>query len=153
MIPSTVTRVPRHTSKHVNEQIRRDTEDRVAQCAAGGRKLIDRRLAELDQEWDVERTLEANAATASLMGLTLGATVNRKWFIFPAAVAAFLLQHAVQGWCPPLPVLRRLGFRTASEIDYERYALKSIRGDFRNLRASNGDPEASAEEVVETMRR
>ncbi len=76
------------------------------------------------------RTLEANAATASLIGLTLGATVDRKWFIFPAVVAGFLLQHAVQGWCPPLPIFRRLGFRTQPEIDYERYALKSLRGDF-----------------------
>ncbi len=152
MIPSTVERVPQHTAEHVNEQIRRDTEERVAHCAAAGREAIDRRLAELDQEWDVERTLEANAATASLIGLTLGATVDKKWFIFPAAVAGFLLQHAVQGWCPPLPVFRRLGFRTQPEIDYERYALKWLRGDFRNLPTPEGDG-ASAKQVVDTMRR
>jgi hypothetical protein len=152
MIPSTVERVPQHTAEHVNEQIRHETEERVARCAAAGREAIDRRLAELDQEWDIERTLEANAATASLVGLTLGATVDKKWFIFPAVVAGFLLQHAVQGWCPPLPVFRRLGFRTQSEIDYERYALKSLRGDFRNLPTSEGDG-ASAKQVVDTMRR
>jgi len=128
MIPSTVERVPEHTAAHVTEQIRRNTEARVARYAGAGRQAIDRRLAELDREWDIERTLEANAATFSLIGLTLGATVDRKWFIFPAVIAGFLLQHAIQGWCPPLPVFRRLGFRTASEIDYERYALKSLRG-------------------------
>ena len=138
-MPSTVERVPQHTADHVNEQIRRATEERVARCAAAGREAINRRLSELDQEWDVERTLEANAATASLVGLALGATVDKKWFIFPAVVAGFLLQHAVQGWCPPLPVLRRLGFRTQPEIAYERYALKSLRGDFRNLPTSKGD--------------
>jgi len=42
-------------------------------------------------------------------------------------VAAFLLQHAVQGWCPPLPVFRRLGVRTADEINDERVALKAVR--------------------------
>ena len=152
MIPSTVERVPQHTAEHVNEQIRRQTEERVARCAAAGRQAIDRRLAELDREWDIERTLEVNAATASLVGLTLGATVDRKWFLFPAVVAGFLLQHAVQGWCPPLPVFRRLGFRTQPEIDYERYALKSLRGDFRNLPTSEGDG-ASAKQVVDTMRR
>jgi hypothetical protein len=31
--------------------------------------------------------------------------------ILPALVTAFLFQHAVQGWCPPVPILRRLGFR------------------------------------------
>lgn len=152
MIPSTVARVPRHTDEHVNEQIRRETEARVARCAAAGRGAINRRLAELDREWDIERTLEANAATASLVGLTLGATVSRKWFLFPAAVAGFLLQHAVQGWCPPMPIFRRLGFRTQPEIDYERYALKALRGDFRNLPTAEGR-EASAKQVVDTMRR
>ena len=152
MIPSTVERVPQHTSEHVNEQIRRETEERVARCAAAGREAIDRRLAELDREWDVERTLEANAATASLVGLTLGATVDKKWFLFPAVVAGFLLQHAVQGWCPPLPVFRRLGFRTQSEIDYERYALKSLRGDFRNLASSEGHDGASAKQAVDAVR-
>ena len=152
MIPSTVDRVPQHTAEHVNKEIRRQTEERVARCAAGGRERIDRRLAELDREWDIERTLEANAATASLVGLTLGATVDKKWFIFPAVVAGFLLQHAVQGWCPPLPVFRRLGFRTQPEIDYERHALKSMRGDFRNLPKA-GDDGASAKQVVDTRRR
>ena len=47
--------------------------------------------------------------------------------------AGFLLQHAVQGWCRPVPIFRRLGIRTASEIDAERYALRMIRGDFGNL--------------------
>jgi hypothetical protein len=45
-------------------------------------------------------------------------------------VQGFFMQHALQGWCPPLPVFRRLGFRTQYEIEQERYALKAIRGDF-----------------------
>src|SRR5450631_1741427 len=100
MLSSTVDRVPQHTAKTINHEIRQQTERNIAHYAAGGPAAIARRLAELDAEWDIERTLEANAATASLIGLTLGATVSRKWFIFPAVVAGFLLQHAVQGWCP-----------------------------------------------------
>jgi hypothetical protein len=100
MIPETTTRVPRHTARHVNAQLYRQIEANVARTAAGGREAMTRRLAELDREWDIERTLEANAATASLIGLTLGATVDRRWFLFPAVVAGFLLQHAVQGWSP-----------------------------------------------------
>ena len=143
MIPSTAQRVPENTVERVNEEIRRRTEESIARCAAAGPEAIDRRLAELDREWDVERTLEANAATAVLVGLTLGATVDRKWFIFPAVVAGFVLQHAVQGWCPPLPIFRRYGVRTQTEIDYERYALKSLRGDFRGL-AGDGEARDSA---------
>lgn len=144
MIPSTVHRVAEQTAANVNEEIRRRTEESMVRHAAAGPEAIDRRLAELDREWDVERTLEANAAIASLVGLTLGATVSRKWFFFPAVVAGFLLQHAVQGWCPPLTVFRRLGVRTQTEIDYERYALKALRGDFRHLPADGAARTPSA---------
>ncbi len=133
MFPSTVNRVPSSTRTEINDEIRRQTEANIAHYSRQGLDAIERRLKELSEEWDVERVLEANAATASLIGLTLGATVDRRWFLFPAVVAGFLLQHALQGWCPPLEIFRRRGVRTASEIDYERYALKAIRGDFQRV--------------------
>ncbi len=135
MIPSSTERVPLHTAAHINRKLQQEANRRIVKCAQGGQEAIRRRLTELDQEWDVERALEANAATAALLGLTLGATVDRKWFLFPAFVAGFLLQHAVFGWCPPLPVMRRLGFRTRCEIEQERYALKALRGDFQNVKS------------------
>jgi hypothetical protein len=91
---------------------------------------IPTRLEELDREWDIERTLEANASTLAFTGTMLAATVDRRWLALPAIVTGFLFQHAMQGWCPPLPILRRLGFRTAEEINQERYALKALKGDF-----------------------
>ena len=68
-----------------------------------------------------------------LIGFRLGAFVDRRFLVLPAIVVGFLLQHAMQGWCPPIPILRRMGIRTASEIDTERCALKVIRGDFDTL--------------------
>jgi hypothetical protein len=135
MIPSTKERVLLHTAGHVNAAIRWKTGANVTRATAGGADAIDRRLAELDREWDVERALEAHAGAAALAGIALGILGSRKWFAVPALVGGFLLQHAVQGWCPPLPLLRRLGFRTAGEIDEERYALKVLRGDFYHLPA------------------
>src|SRR5436305_12001801 len=85
MLPSTVERVPQHTAAHINEQIRRRTEQNVARFAADPTAIEDR-LAELDQEWDIERTLEANAATVSLIGLALGAAVDRRFFVLPGLV-------------------------------------------------------------------
>lgn len=153
MLPSTVERVPAQTAAHVNEQIRRQTDANVTRARAGGPEAIARRLAELDREWDIERTLEANAATASLVGLTLGATVDRKFFLFPAVVAGFLLQHALQGWCPPVPIFRRLGFRTQSEIDEERFALKALRGDFRQAQPGRaGGPANEARQALAAAR-
>ncbi len=150
MLPSTVRRVPDHTEASINAMIEQQTKRNLARFENASPAAIENRLAELDAEWDIERTLEANAATASLIGLTLGATVDRRWYLFPAVVAGFLLQHALQGWCPPLPVFRRLGIRTSYEIDYERYALKALRGDFRAVGQEQSVPTpAKAFEAVE----
>jgi hypothetical protein len=82
-----------------------------------------RRLDELSREWDIERAMEANAAVLALLGLLLGAFVDVWFLLLPAAVGTFLLEHALQGWCPPVPIRRRLGFRTSREIFEERLAL------------------------------
>lgn len=142
MVSASVDRVPEHTAAEINERIAREIEGRVVACAvrvrdAKGRlEEIDNRLRELDREWDIERVLQANAAVASLVGVFLAVTVSRKWLVLPAAVAGFLMQHAAQGWCPPLPMFRRWGVRTPSEIARERFALKALRGDFDNLPGS-----------------
>ncbi|MEO8411683.1 MAG: hypothetical protein ABI478_14040, partial [Propionivibrio sp.] len=117
MLPSTANRVPRHTARHINERIHYRTQLRLARIGQEGQAAVEWRLAELEREWDIERTLEANAASLSLLGCVLGAAVDRRWFALPAVVCGFLLQHALQGWCPPLPILRRLGVRTMSEIE------------------------------------
>ena len=133
MLPKTEERVPAHTSSEVNNAINRDTIERLKSVADDPAKLR-RRLDEVDREWDIERTLEANAASLGLIGLALGALVSPWFFVLPAIVCAFLLQHALQGWCPPVPILRRLHFRTAREIEDERVSLKALRGDFADVR-------------------
>ncbi len=129
--PPTTERVRRNTAQEINSEIERSGRQNVHRFAGAGPDLIARRLAQLDQEWDVERALEANAAVAMLAGLGLGLAISRRLLIIPALVGGFLLQHAIQGWCPPVPIMRRLRFRTASEIARERYALKALRGDFQ----------------------
>jgi len=148
-IERTADRVSTHTDTEVNDRIRRATDQRVARLASAGPAAIDARLAELDREWDIERQLETGAATLMLVGTLLGVFRDRRWFLLPGAVAGFLLQHAVQGWCPPLPVLRRLGVRTADEINQERFALKALRGDFATGAGSIG---ATADEVLQAVR-
>ena len=135
-------RVRRHTAADVNWKIDREIADRIRLYSQVDRDAITRRMEELDREWDMERVLETNAASFALTGTILGAFVNRKWLALPMIVTGFLLQHAVQGWCPPVPLLRRLGVRTRREIERERYALKVLRGDFDKIIAEeNGDVE------------
>jgi hypothetical protein len=144
---STIDRVPEHTAADVNQQIREQMADRV-QFFAAHPERIPQRLNELDDEWDIERAIEANAATLAFAGVALGAAADRRWLILPALVTAFLFQHAIQGWCPPVPVLRRLGFRTAHEIEQERHALKAIRGDFESVSNSYSKPAAALRAVA-----
>lgn len=151
-LPTTTGRVSDHTPDAYNREIEEAMRDRLRHYAEHP-SGIDQRLDELDAEWDIERTLEANAATLALSGSLLATFVDRRFAILPIAVTAFLLQHAVQGWCPPLPLFRHMGFRTAQEIETERYALKMLRGDFRPGLQRGGVERVDAEEAMQAVQR
>jgi hypothetical protein len=123
---TSIDRVRHSTAPEVNREIDRRTNNNIRRYANSSEEVIHRRIEELDREWDIERTLEVKASTLALTGLLLGVTVNRKWLILPATVLSFLLQHGLQGWCPPLPILRKMGVRTRGEIDREKYELKAL---------------------------
>ncbi len=126
LIPKTTTRVEEATAPYINERIHQAMSRRIDSYRDADEARITLRLDELEREWDMERTLEANASVVMLVTLALAKTVNKKWYVLPAVVAGFLFQHAVQGWCPPMAVFRRLGVRTAREIDEEKQALRAI---------------------------
>lgn len=150
MLPETSRRVPEHTAAHVNKQIHEQSRENVARYAKEGPEAIERRLAELDREWDMERTLQTNFAVVALAGIALGVAVDRRWHLFSAVAAGFMVQHALQGWCPPVPIFRRLGFRAKAEIDREKYALKALRGDFQHI-SREGDGQGS-EQALRAVR-
>lgn len=153
MLPATAHRVADNTCESVNEVIRRQTEANIARFVKASPATITARLKDLDQEWDVERCVETIAPTISLVGMLLAAKVSMKWLVLPAVVQAFLLQHGMQGWCPPVPILRRLGVRTIEEIDQERYALKTLRGDFRAVSKPTHDTdEGRGIDVIRAVR-
>ena len=131
MLAITSERVRQNTSEEINQRIRQQMERNVMECIQAGPEAVEIRLEELDREWDIERCLETMAPTITLIGLTLGVTKNRRWLFLPVFVQTFFLQHALQGWCPPIPLLRRLGFRTMDEINEERDALEGFAGRFQ----------------------
>jgi hypothetical protein len=141
-LPDTARRVERSTDARLNDAIRERTDADVGRFEQASDEEISERLLAMEAEWDVERLLQANASALVLLGVVLGATVDRRFLALPAGVLTFLGQHALQGWCPPLPVFRRLGIRTHREIARERHALKVLRGDFDELPG----PEAGADQ-------
>ena len=126
-------RVRRQTSPEILEKFERELERNVRFYGTRSEAEITQRIAELENEWSIERYLDTNASALALTGAFLGLAVSRKWLLLSAVVGGFLLKHAVSGWCPPLPLLRRLGVKTRSELDREKFALKAIRGDFKNI--------------------
>jgi hypothetical protein len=126
-------RVRSSTSRSRNEKIDEEIISNISHYGEQSTDAIESRIKELDKKWDIERTLELNAGLLGLAGAVLALTVDKRWAILPAVVTAFLVQHAIQGWCPPLPLFRLLGIKTRPELDREKYALKALRNDFKGV--------------------
>lgn len=141
MIPATTERVTLYTPPQLNEELQRRIQENVTLTAQATPATIERRLHELDHEWDLDRYMETLIAVISLAGIALAA-VSPWWLLLPALMAGFLLSHALFGWCPLLSVYRRWGVRTAPEIAQERYALKALRGDFNTVNVQTPDDRA-----------
>jgi hypothetical protein len=66
------------------------------------------------------------------------------------------MNHAIKGWCLPLPLFRKMGVRTQTEIERERYALKALRGDFSQITAidenSNGEVLRVSQRVLQAVK-
>ena len=133
--PWRVERDQRNTEAAIDAERQTGIRDSLRYYAARKRD-IPARLAELDREWDLDRAIAGSAAAVTLAGLALTALVDHRFIAMPAMVGGFLLQHAIQGRCPPVSLLRRLGFRTAREIGEERSGLKMLEGEYRSF----GDP-------------
>lgn len=138
-------RVRENTSNKENTEIDQIIIKNLRAYAGKSNKEISERILQLDKEWDIERVLSVNMSILALIGIALAIFVNIYWIILPLIVLLFYLQHAVQGWCPPILIFRRLKIRTRPEIDREKYALKALRGDFYGIQSSNVTPELAFE--------
>jgi hypothetical protein len=144
-------RVKEATPSSINEKIEADTWHRVADYTNRNAAVISARINKLDREWDIERYLGVNMSTLALIGLALAYFVHINWLILPAIILIFFFQHSVQGWCPPLPILRLFKIRTKEEIEQEKYALKILRGDLDSVTStSNQDVGLLREAIIKT---
>jgi hypothetical protein len=126
-------RVEKSTPDSLNQKIEHELKANIDYYSKLDKAALSKRIADLEKEWYMDRMLITNASALAGIGVALAATVHKKWLILPGVVLAFLLQHGLQGWCPPLPLFRKFGVRSFKEIDRERYALKFLRGDFNDI--------------------
>lgn len=96
------------------------------QSTARGQGTAAERLQELEDEWTIESLFETGAGILGVAALVLGLMADDRWLVLPVALSLLLLQQTLQGWCPALPLLRGLGFRTEGEICRERHGLQQL---------------------------
>jgi hypothetical protein len=143
-------RVRRHTAADVLRRVDHATAESLVSATSDAPDQAQARLERLDREWDIDRSVEVEAATLGLIGIALGSLVHPRLLVLPGIVAGALGLFASTGRYPMLPLFRRLGVRTSTEIERERYALKALRGDFAGLQdaraaASNTGPSPGAD--------
>lgn len=126
-----------HTPAHVNADIDARTQADLATIGEDPH-AIRQRLWALDREWHLDRALLAVFSVVGGYTAHRASTALRRgqrvsgWRALFWTQMGFLLHHAIRGWCPPVSVLRRIGFRTEKEISAERTALE------KRLAASTG---------------
>jgi hypothetical protein len=140
-------KVNRVSPEEDNEKIERDILKNLVYYKYNPDK-ISVRIKELENESDIETALETNASAIGLTGVVFSLLFGKKWLLVPAVVTGFLLQHATQGWCPPLTIFRKMGYRTRKEIETEKHALKLLKGDYDEIESGeDNNPEATLEKV------
>lgn len=126
----TAKRVAYNTEPEINDKIRQQTLESLSKYKGSIDDVISEKIEDLNAEWDTERTLEANAALMILLTTFLGLRHNKGWLLLTTAIGLSLFGHALQGWCPSVSMIRKMGIRTSEEIYNEKTVLKMIRGDF-----------------------
>jgi hypothetical protein len=129
LFPATQQRVAQHSATWTRKLAAAD-ETRLRSAATWPPQLLSRRIDELQHEWDVERVLILHAGVVVFVSLMLSWFVSGRWALLLLAAGPFLTQHALMGWCPPVPLYRALGFRTGIEIQSELTALQLLHGDY-----------------------
>lgn len=143
--------VRRHTLEEMLRQIEEQTEHNIEFYSAQPPEVIEKRIDELGREWSIERYLQVNVSTVGLTTAVLALISSRKWAVLSVAALGFFMFHALRGFDPPLPVLRRVGVRTRREIDREKYALKALRGDFSKVVVEHPQPRFPARQVLDAV--
>eukprot|EP00762_Andalucia_godoyi_P005999 ANDGO_00085.mRNA.1 hypothetical protein ACA1_197720 len=126
-----------YASTKLNQKLDENLAESIRAYIDHSFEEITQRIEVLNKEWGMERLLELSAsalitvALASLLFTSRGSLLKK--LILPVSASAFLMQHAIQGWCPPFSVLRAFGVRPSAQIFSEKIIMKLLRGDFAPL--------------------
>lgn len=121
----------RHRSPvSINDRIEEKIANQIRVFSRKDSEDITERINQLDQEWDLDRTLVALLSGGASIFSLLGATKRQKWAYFPSILLSILTLHSFKRWSFIGLLLRRFNIRSKDEISSEKYALKTLRGDY-----------------------
>ncbi len=130
--------------------------DNVRYYSSLGPEAVSERIRQLDAEWDAARAVCAGLSGAGLFGLVVGLLGGRSFRLFTWLSLPLLFAASLGKWAPPAGLTARWGFRSRREIEEERYALKALRGDFRDVGAPSEEASENlgraASRVLEAVR-
>ena len=134
------------------ERIDAKIEQNIRFYATQPPEAISRRMEELDKECDLDRAMALYGSGIGLGTILFSFIGGKKWLFLGGTALGFLFKHALDGTSPIVPLLRKLGVRTHSEIDREKYALKILRGDFAEMPKPDQLKKNPAQEVLKSIR-
>lgn len=143
--------VPSPVTATTDSSLNRRTEHNIHVYSGQSVEAINKHIQELQNEWSIERAIEAGASVLAIIGIVLGAFVSPWCLILPGIICAFFLAHAATRFCPGLTLLQGKGTRTQFEIDTEEFAMKALRGNGASPPADK-EQAALAERVVDATR-
>lgn len=114
-------------------------KDSVRFYGSLGPAALSERLRALDEEPDLETVTSLALAGAGTAGLIFGFLGSRLWRLLAWISLPLLFEHARGNLQAPAHFLKSLGLRSRREIQDERNALKSLRGDFQHVKPKSRD--------------
>lgn len=116
----------------VNANIDRETLRHLEEMKDSSPEEIEERVDALAWEYDVSCASTLTFASLGLAGLAL-TKVHRGFLAVPLIANGLLVWENLPLRLPSVvtPLFRLFGFRSRTEIERERHALKMIRGDYR----------------------
>ena len=100
---------------HVKKNLRDQNSARLTWSQTHVRFENDHASTSLKNTVDDGGIMSTRDLAVSVTELTEETAFELGLHLLPASMASYLLRRAKQGSCPPLPILRLLGFRTHAE--------------------------------------
>jgi hypothetical protein len=117
-----------------------------------GSQAVSDRLRALEDEPDVESMATLALAGTGFLALIFGLAGSRLWKIVAWLSLPLIFIHARGRLGAPVEFLKTLGLRTRKEIEEEKYALKALRGDFRDVGGMQADGMPDPESALHAAR-